>query len=86
VPAGFGKAGSFELAVKTFSCPEADAEMAERLSAMTTHKAIWREIKLRTPAYTALRPFLSHRGRHGAIRKKRKKSVGCGTNVLASRF
>ncbi|TPL40124.1 hypothetical protein [Mesorhizobium sp. B2-4-6] len=28
--------------------------MAERLSAMTTHKATWRQIKLRTPASLAL--------------------------------
>ncbi|TPI41009.1 hypothetical protein FJW07_07030 [Mesorhizobium sp. B3-1-9] len=57
MPAGFGKAcshDSFEVAVKIFSCPEADAEMAERLSAMATHKATWRQIKLRTPASLAL--------------------------------
>jgi hypothetical protein len=57
VPAGFARAcphGSFKLAVKIFSCPGADAEVAERLSAMTTHKATGRQIKLRTRATLAL--------------------------------
>ncbi|RTM01292.1 MAG: hypothetical protein EKK31_21690 [Hyphomicrobiales bacterium] len=87
--AGFGKAcpdGSFELAVKTFSCPEADAEMVERLSAMTTHKAIWRQIKLREPASVALQPFLSHRGGHWGYPQKGQKIVECGNNVMAGHF